>query len=66
MKNKFLLSLAVSIFLSFGAGLVLSSAELPSPFKILPQPQSVVLLGGQGLEYGLLQNLVIYGGSQDQ
>ncbi|MGZ8558496.1 MAG: family 20 glycosylhydrolase [Chitinophagaceae bacterium] len=47
------------IFLSFG---ISSYADtLPFPFKILPQPQSVTLFNGQGLQPGSLQNVFIKG-----
>ncbi|OFY63189.1 MAG: hypothetical protein A2Y71_03495, partial [Bacteroidetes bacterium RBG_13_42_15] len=39
----------------------LSADKLPSPFVILPQPQSVVLLKGAGLESGKLHQILLKG-----
>ena len=61
MKNNFLLSWAACMYLAFSSGTYLFAENLPSPFKILPQPQSVILLKGQGLEPGRLQHLIISG-----
>ena len=61
MKNNFLLSWAACLYLAFSPGIGLSAENLPSPFKILPQPQHVILLNGQGLEYGILQNVILNG-----
>ena len=57
IKINFLLPFIT--FLSFG--IRLNAGTLPFPFKILPQPQSVTLLNGQGLRPGSLQNLIIKG-----
>lgn len=35
--------------------------KLPAPFKILPQPQSVILLNKSGVAFGSLQQLFIKG-----
>jgi hexosaminidase len=61
MKKDFLLSFVFCTIFSFVAGISLSAQNLPSPFIILPQPQSIVLLNGQGLEPGGLRNLVLKG-----
>jgi hypothetical protein len=53
--------------LSFTVGLIflfelnLYADTLPSPFKILPQPQSVMLANGEGLEPRSLQHVSIKG-----
>jgi len=41
--------------------IALSSQKLPSPFKILPQPQSIVLLKGSGLESEKLESFISKG-----
>lgn len=41
----------------------LACAEtLPAPFKVIPQPRKVELLGGPGLEYNALKSVQIKGG----
>lgn len=35
--------------------------KLPEPFLIVPQPQKVELLRGDGLEFGKLENLILIG-----
>ncbi len=35
---------------------------LPAPFKVIPQPRKVELLGGPGLEYNALKSVQIKGG----
>jgi hexosaminidase len=61
MKNNFIPSFISCILFSILPGLILFAENLPSPFIILPQPQSVVLLNEQGLEPGMLQYLVLQG-----
>ena len=60
MKTHGLLSLACGLYFSFipASGL---TAELPAPFIVLPQPHSVVLLNGKGLEPSSLENVVLKG-----
>lgn len=60
MKTHGLLSLACGLYFSFipASGL---SAELPAPFIVLPQPHSVVLLNGKGLEPSSLENVFLKG-----
>ena len=55
------IALAVCLLFSFGSWISLPAEKLPSPFKILPQPQNVSLLKGKGLQPGSLQQLVIKG-----
>jgi hypothetical protein len=64
MKNKLLFwflgkSFALCILLSFVSTNGLLAEKLPSPFVILPQPQSVILLNGPGLESGTLHHLIL-------
>ena len=64
MKNKLLYgflgkSFALCILLSFVSTNGLLAEKLPSPFVILPQPQSVILLNGPGLEAGTLHHLIL-------
>ena len=59
MKIK--LPFSVIIFLLFSFGISSYAGTLPYPFKILPQPQSVTLLNGQGFQYGDLQYVVVKG-----
>ena len=59
MKRNFLLPF--SVFLLFSIGISSHANTLPSPFKIIPQPQNVTLLNGQGIQYGSLQSVVIKG-----
>jgi hexosaminidase len=61
MKNYLLLSWAASLYLIFSSCTGLSAEHLPSPFKILPQPQQVILLNGQGLEYDMLHSINLSG-----
>lgn len=51
--------LLLTFFLCFQTGA--QTVLLPAPFKILPQPQQVVLQKGAGLVYGQLQQLTIKG-----
>lgn len=55
------MSLATSMLFSVVSWIGLSADKLPSPFVILPQPQSVVLLKGAGLESGKLHQLFLKG-----
>src|SRR5436190_10581565 len=59
MKRNFLLPFSVVLLISFGISSYANT--LPSPFKIIPQPQNVALLNGQGIQYGSLQYVVIKG-----
>jgi hexosaminidase len=59
MKIKLLTSFI--IFLLFSLGIKLYAHILPYPFKIIPQPQNVTLLSGQGIHYGSLQYVVMKG-----
>ena len=59
MKINFLSSLIVFLLFSFGISTYANT--LPYPFKILPRPQNVTLLNGQGIQYGSLQYVVIKG-----
>ncbi|MEO6964230.1 MAG: family 20 glycosylhydrolase, partial [Puia sp.] len=52
---------AVCMLFTFASWISLPAEKLPNPFKILPQPQSVSLLKGQGIQPGSLQQLVIKG-----
>jgi hexosaminidase len=61
MKRNFLYVFATwSIFL-FDSVNVLSVEKLPAPFIILPQPQSVILFKGKGLEAGKLHQIALKG-----
>lgn len=55
------IALAVCMLFTFASWISLPAEKLPNPFKILPQPQSVSLLKGQGIQPGSLQQLVIKG-----
>jgi hexosaminidase len=61
MKKTFLLAFVLSIASSFAYPSELSLGKLPSPFVVIPQPQSVIMLYGPGLEYGVLHHLVLKG-----
>lgn len=61
MKKSFQLSLATGILFSVVSWIGLSADKLPSPFVILPQPQSVVLLKGPGLKSGKLNQIFLKG-----
>jgi hypothetical protein len=61
MKKSFQLSLATGMIFSVVSWIGLSADKLPSPFVILPQPQSVNLLKGPGLEPGKLQQIIMKG-----
>ena len=61
MKKNFFLSFSIFIFFLFVTQTNLFAEKLPSPFMILPQPQSVVLLKGEGLAPGMLQYLILKG-----
>jgi hexosaminidase len=61
MKKSFQLSLATGMLFSVVSWIGLSADKLPSPFVILPQPQSVVLLKGAGLESGKLHQINLKG-----
>jgi len=55
------LSLATGLLFSVVSWIGLSADKLPSPFVILPQPQSVVLLKGAGLESDKLHQIFLKG-----
>ena len=59
MKKNLCLSFALCILFSFVSTNGLLAEKLPSPFVILPQPQSVILLSGPGLESGILHHLIL-------
>jgi hypothetical protein len=61
MKKIILLAFALCLICSFAYPGSLSEGKLPSPFVIIPQPQSVSLLNGPGIVSGSLQNLVLKG-----
>lgn len=61
MKKNFLLPGAVCILFTFSSLNILFAGKLPAPFVILPQPQSVILFNGKGLEPDMLQYLVLKG-----
>jgi hypothetical protein len=61
MKKRLLIFFAASLNLAFFSGIGLLASTLPNPFTILPQPQSITLLNGQGLEPGTLQHLILNG-----
>ena len=50
-----------TICVLFSSWIDLMGEKLPSPFIILPQPQNIILLNGQGLEPDILQHLIIKG-----
>jgi hexosaminidase len=62
MKKSILLSFAICFLITFASPNGLISEKLPAPFVILPQPQSVILLNGPGLEPGTLYHLILKGG----
>ncbi len=62
MKKKLCLSFAICILFSFVSTNGLLAEKLPTPFVILPQPQSVILLNGPGLEPGILHHLILSNG----
>jgi hypothetical protein len=45
----------------FASAISLQAEKLPAPFIIIPQPQSVILLNGPGLETAMLKHLVLKG-----
>ena len=61
MKKIFLLISVICALFSIASGIGLTVERLPAPFIILPQPQSVILLKGSGLESSRLQYLVLEG-----
>jgi hypothetical protein len=61
MKKTIFLAFALSIIGSFAYPNDLPQGKLPSPFAIIPQPQSITLLDGPGLVSGSLHHLVIKG-----
>jgi hexosaminidase len=63
MKKSTLLSVIICILIASASLNGVSSEKLPSPFVILPQPQSVIMLNGPGLEPGMLQHLILKGKS---
>jgi len=58
MKRNILLTLVASIILSLSG---FSTEKLPAPFKIVPQPQSVSLVKGPGLEFNALRRIALKG-----
>ena len=61
MKKNFKFLILTVILLVITAGVAFSTDKIPAPFIILPQPQSVVLLNGSGLELGKLHQIFIKG-----
>jgi|WetSurMetagenome_2_1015567.scaffolds.fasta_scaffold08399_2 hexosaminidase len=61
MNKNYKLSLALGTLFSFISFICTGAEKLPSPFIILPQPQSVILLKGPGLEPGKLQQIILKG-----
>ena len=61
MKKFFFLSFSIIVLLLIASQTNILAEKLASPFVIIPQPQSIVLLKGQGLEPGSLQNLILKG-----
>ncbi len=61
MKKKFLFFLSSVLYFVFLSGTDLGAATLPSPFKLLPQPQNIAILNGHGLEPGSLQYVILRG-----
>ena len=61
MKKNFKVSIITGILLVITAGMAFSTDKIPAPFIILPQPQSVVLLKGSGLELTKLHQIAIKG-----
>lgn len=61
MKKNALLSFLIYLVVSFTLPNALFADKLPSPFIILPQPQSVIMLNGPALELSMLQHLNIRG-----
>ena len=60
--NKYsLIVLAISLFISLTPTIEILAQKLPAPFVILPQPQSVILQKGSGLESGILQQILLQG-----
>ena len=61
MKKSFKLLFATGLLFAIVSWIGLPADKLPSPFVILPQPQSVVLLKGAGLESGKLHQIILKG-----
>jgi len=61
MKNNFLLKLAFCTLSLIESATGFTADRLPSPFIILPQPQSIILLKGSGLESGRLRQISLKG-----
>lgn len=59
MKRNFILSITTCILFSFYCNCY--ADKLPYPFKILPQPQNISLLNGEGFKPESLQQLIIKG-----
>src|SRR5512137_1317081 len=53
--------LGIMISMLIAASILIAGDKLPAPFKVIPQPQSVELLGGIGLKPGDLQWLQLKG-----
>jgi len=61
MKRSILFSSFLLLFILSAYPNRTGSGKLPSPFVILPQPQSVVLSGGAGLDPDILKTLALKG-----
>lgn len=61
MKRNLFLSLYISLVISFALPNGILADKLPSPFAIIPQPQSVLMLKGKGLEPALIKHLILKG-----
>jgi hexosaminidase len=61
MTKKTLLSFLICLLVSFTSPNALFADKLPSPFIILPQPQSVIILNEPALEPSMLQHLSLRG-----
>lgn len=59
--KKYLFTSAICLLISVASGTNLFAQKLPSPFVILPQPQSVILLKGAQLDPGKLKQVVLKG-----
>jgi len=59
--NKNLISLFILLVIALSACTESTSNELPAPFKVIPQPRSVEILKGNGLEFRELSGIRIEG-----
>jgi hexosaminidase len=62
MRKNLLKSLIAMLLILTATRIGNAAENLPSPFKVIPQPKSVVLLQGSGLKSGTLNNLILKGG----